>query len=437
MTLDRRGFLRRSISAAGLTLGVTAAESQAGVPDAVQEEELPRSIADLKPINGEEPPGISDEERWGRIAKAQRIMASEGLDAILMLGGTSMLYYSDVSWGRSERTFALVIPREGALAWVCPAFEKERALERIRFGEDVRTWEEHESPYALIASILADRGVRSGRIGLEETTYYHLVDGLGRDSPTLEIASADLVTRGCRAVKSPAEIALMRHANKVTITAYEAAFHALRAGISQSEFGQLISAAYGRLGYSGGAMVLFGENSAYPHGTARDERLREGMVVLWDGGTRVGGYASDITRTAVFGELTVEQRRVWTLVKEAQAAALEAARPGIPAGEIDRVAREVIVKGGYGPDYAYFTHRLGHGIGMDGHEWHYLVRGNQVVLEPGMSFSNEPGIYIYGSFGVRLEDIMVITEEGAELLTEQATSPRMPFGLQRPAFVSG
>jgi Xaa-Pro dipeptidase len=429
MTLDRRGFLKRSIPVAGLSLGVTAASPQAGRPQSVQEEELPGSITDLEPMSGEEPPGISDEERWGRVAKAQRIMAAEGLDAILMLGGSSMLYYSDVSWGRSERTFALIIPREGALAWVCPAFEKERALERIRFGQDVRTWEEHESPYALISSILADRGMRTGRIGLEETTYYHVVDGLQRDAPALEVASADPVTRGCRAVKSAAEIALMRHANQVTIRAYEAAYQGLQAGMSQSEFGRLISAAFDRLGYSGGAMVLFGENSAYPHGTARDEILQEGMVVLWDGGTRVGGYASDITRTAIFGELTVEQRRVWTLVKDAQTAALEAARPGMPAGELDAAARDVVVRGGYGPDYAYFTHRLGHGIGMDGHEWHYLVRGNDVLLEPGMSFSNEPGIYIYGSFGVRLEDIMVITEEGAELLTAQATSPTMPFGL--------
>lgn len=427
MRLNRRGFLKRSIPAAGIALGIP----DVGAPpaEAAAYQELPPGIAALEPMTDLEPPGISDEERWGRIAKAQRTMAVEGLDAIAMLGGTSMQYFADVEWGRSERTFALVIPREGPLAWVCPAFEEERAIERIRFGEDIRTWEEDESPYALMASILADRGMRTGRIGLEETTYYLVAEGLGRDAPALDVATADPVTRGCRAVKSPAEIALMRHASQVTIRAYEAAFGALRPGLSQGAFGRLISTAFDRLGYKGGAMVLFGENSAYPHGTAREERLREGMVVLWDGGTRVGGYASDITRTAVLGEATVEQRRVWTLVKEAQRAALEAARPGMPAGGVDGAAREVIVRGGFGPDYTYFTHRLGHGIGMDGHEWYYLVRGSEVLLEPGMTFTNEPGIYLYGSFGIRLEDVMVITEEGAELLTEQAASPTSPFGL--------
>lgn len=426
--LDRRAFIKSSLPAAGVALGLPGRSHSAPPAQPLAEQDLPPGIAFLRPMTDQEPPGIIDDERWVRISKAKRLMAGEGLDGILMLGGTSMRYFADVEWGRSERTFALIIPREGSLAWVCPAFEKERAMERIRFGEDLRTWEEHESPYALIASVLADRGMRTGRIGLEETTYYHVVHGLGRDAPTLEVATADPVTRGCRAVKSPTEIALMRHANQVTIRAYRAAFEALEAGMKQGDFGRLISAAFTKLGYGGGAMVLFGENSAYPHGTARDEELREGMVVLWDGGTRVGGYASDITRTAIFGEASVEQRRVWTLVKDAQTAALEAARPGRSAGEVDRAAREVIVRGGYGPDYRYFTHRLGHGIGMDGHEWHYLVRGNTVALEPGMSFSNEPGIYIYGAFGIRLEDIMVITEEGAELLTEQAGTPNMPFG---------
>ena len=173
--------------------------------------------------------------------------------------------------------------------------------------------------------------------------------------------------------------------------------------------------------------MLFGENSAYPHGTNREETVRNGTVVLCDSGTTVGGYRSDITRTAVHGGPSVEQRRVWTLVKDAQAAALEAARPGVEAGSVDRAAREVIDRGGYGPGYRYFTHRLGHGIGMDGHEWHYLVEGNRTILEPGMTFSNEPGIYIYGSFGVRLEDIMLITDDGAELYTGQAGTPTDPF----------
>lgn len=428
MTIDRRDFLTSAFPAAGAAaIGLRAGQDHTD-PESVPQDQLPEAIAALEPMTDEEPPAVTDEERWNRIARAQGLMADEGLDGIMMLGGTSMLYFTDMSWGRSERTFALILPREGPPAWVCPAFERMRAAKGIRFGDDIRAWEEHESPYALIASVLAERGMRTGRLGLEETTYYHLADGLGRDAPAVTITSADRVTKGCRAVKSSVEIELMRHANLVTIEAFRAAFSSLEPGLSQRDFGTLVSAAFRQLGYSGGGLVLFGENSAYPHGTDREEEIREGMVVLCDGGTGVGGYRSDITRTAIYGEPSVEQRRVWTLVKEAQTAALEAARPGVPAGELDRIARDVINRGGYGPGYRYFTHRLGHGIGMDGHEWHYLVQGSTIPLEPGMTFSNEPGIYIYGSFGIRLEDIMVITETGAELLTEQAASPTNPFG---------
>ncbi len=428
MTVNRRRFLASTFPAAGAaTIGLSAGSGQVGA-EPQSRESLPPAIEALLPITAVEPAGITDEERWSRIAKAQRLMVETGLDGIVMLGGTSMLYYADMRWGRSERTFVLILSREGQPAWVCPAFERERAVKRIRFGDDIRTWEENESPYALIASILADRGIRTGRIGLEETTCYHVADGLGRDAPALTVTNADPVTKGCRAVKSSAEIDLMRHASRVTLEALRATFSSMEEGMTQREFGSLLSTAYRRLGYSGGGLVLFGENSAYPHGTDREEEIREGTVVLCDSGTTVGGYRSDITRTAVFGELSVEQRRVWTLVKNAQTAALETAGPGVPAGEVDRAARNVIERGGYGPGYRYFTHRVGHGIGMDGHEWHYLVEGNTQLLEPSMTFSNEPGIYIFGSFGVRLEDIMVITEDGADMLTEQAGSPTAVFG---------
>lgn len=427
MVVDRRDFLTSAIPATGLAaLGLSTDNaplpSEQGGGD-----QLPEQILTLKSMNEEEPPPIADDERWGRIAKAQRIMAVEGLDGILMTGGTCMRYFTDMNWGLSERTFALLITREGPPAWVCPAFERERAAEGIRFGEDIRTWQEHENPYTLIVTVLADRGMRTGRLGLEETTRFHIAEGIGDDAPAIEITSADPVTVGCRSVKSLSEIALQRHANRVTIAAFEAAFGSLKEGMSQQEFRNLIVAAFRQLGYEGGGLVLFGRNSAYPHGTSREEIIGESTVVLCDGGTRVGGYPSDITRTAIFGEPTVEQRRIWTLVKDAQSAALEAARPGIPAGELDRIARDVIDRGGYGPGYRYFTHRLGHGIGMDGHEWHYLVEGNTLPLEPGMTFSNEPGVYVYGSFGIRLEDIMLITEDGAELYTEQAGSPTHPF----------
>jgi len=424
MTVNRRRFLASTFPAAGAaTIGLPAGIVQAGA----EPQSLPPAIESLLPITAVEPAGITDEERWGRIAKAQRLMIEAELDGIIMLGGTCMLYFADMQWGRSERTFALILSREGQPAWVCPAFERERAVQRIRFGDDIRTWEENESPYALIGSILADRGIRTGRIGLEETTYYHVADGLGRDAPALTVSSADPVMKGCRAVKSSTEIELMRHANRVTLEAMRATFSSMAEGMTQREFRSLLSSAYSRLGYSGGGLVLFGENSAYPHGTDREEEIREGTVVLCDSGTTAGGYRSDITRTAIFGEPSVKQRHVWTLVKNAQTAALEAAGPGVPAGEVDRAARAVIERGGYGPGYRYFSHRVGHGIGMDGHEWHYLVEGNTQLLEPAMTFSNEPGIYIFGSFGIRLEDIMVITGDGADLLTEQAGSPSNVF----------
>lgn len=426
MKVDRRRFLAASIPMAGAAVWPLGRLTPVEEPQGRMQ--LPAPVSALTSMKASEPPAITPEERWRRIEKAQGLMEANGLDGILMLGGTSMRYFGDVDWGRSERTFAMVVPRSGEIAWVCPAFEEQRARERIHYGEDIRVWQEHESPYALIAGILRDRGAATGRIGMEETTYYHVADGLGRDAPALSVTTADPVTKGCRAVKTPAEIALMRHANHVTITAFEAAFASLETGMDQARFGGIVSAAFRQLGYSGGGLILFGENSAYPHGTQNDQELAERMVVLCDGGTSAGGYQSDITRTAIYGEPTTEQRRVWTLVKDAQGAALEAAGPGVAAGDVDKAARDVITRGGYGPGYKYFTHRLGHGIGMDGHEWHYLVMGNQTRLEPGMSFSNEPGIYIYGSFGIRLEDIMVITEDGAELLTPQAATPTHPFG---------
>jgi len=425
--MQRRQFFTSALPAAGAATVGFGRRPHPPLPESLPEQDLPPSLAELTPMTDSEPPGITDEERWGRIAKAQSLMAATGLDGILMIGGTAMRYFTDLEWGLSERTFALVLPSEGEPAWVCPAFERERAAEGIRFGDDIRTWEENESPYALVAGILADRGLRTGRIGLEETVRYHVVTGLAADAPAIEIASADPVTIGCRAIKSPAEIALQRHANQVTITAYEATWNAITEGMTQSDFSRVLASAFTQLGYSGGAMVLFGPNSAYPHGTSREEVISEGTTILFDGGTRVGGYPSDITRSGIWGEPSVEQRQVWTLVKEAQSAALDAALPGALTGDVDRAARLVIDRGGYGPGYRYFTHRLGHGIGLDGHEWYYLVEDSDTILEPGMTFSNEPGIYIYGRFGIRLEDIMVITEEGADLYTPQAATPIYPF----------
>jgi Xaa-Pro dipeptidase len=354
-------------------------------------------------------------------------MKDAAIDAVMFTGGTTLSYFTGSQWGLSERLFALILPQKGELAWVVPAFEKGRALEQIKFGTDIRTWEEDESPYQLVATVLKDRGAAAGTLGVEETVRFVFSNGVAKAAPALKLTSANPVTAGCRRIKSAHEVDLMRLANRITMKAYEIAFKSLREGMTHQELSGKISAGHQQMGTRGGALVLFAEHSAHPHGTITPQKLAQGDVVLMDGGCSVEGYASDITRTTVFGKPTDKQRRVWDIVKRAQAAAMKVARPGVACEDVDRAARKVVEDAGFGPGYKYFTHRLGHGIGMDGHEWTYLVKGNKTKLEPGMSFSNEPGIYIPGEFGIRLEDIMVITEGGAELLTGQAPSIENPF----------
>jgi Xaa-Pro dipeptidase len=414
MTLDRRHFMKLSaLSSFAMLVGDKTA--RADDQDAAS---LPRA-SQAKPI--------TRDEYLKRQETARRFMREAGIDAVFLTGGTSMQYFTGTQWGLSERMFALVFPAKGELAWVTPAFEKGRALEQIKFGSDVRTWEEDDSPYQLVASILKDRGVVSGKLGIEETVRFVFSDGVAKAAPAVKITSADPVTARCRQVKSAHEIDLMRLANQITLKSFEIASKSLREGITHGEFAGKISVAHQQLGARGGALVLFAEYSALPHGTITPQKLKQGDVVLMDGGCSVEGYASDITRTTVFGKPSDRQRRVWDIVKQAQAAALKAARPGVGCEAVDAAARKVIVDAGFGPDYKYFTHRVGHGIGMDGHEWTYLVRGNKTKLEAGMAFSDEPGIYIPGEFGIRLEDIMVITENGAELLTGQSPSIEEPF----------
>ncbi|HZS09017.1 MAG TPA: Xaa-Pro peptidase family protein [Blastocatellia bacterium] len=413
MSIDRRDFMKFSaLSAFALPLG--------------QQKELPKPIAELKPMTGGAKP-ITRDEYLQRQETARRCMHEAGIDAVLLAGGSSLFYFTGARWGTSERMFAMIFPAKGEPGWVTPAFEKGRALEQIKFGSDVRTWEEDESPYQLAASILRDRGIVAGHLGVEETVDFRFSDGVAKAAPALKITSADPVTARCRRVKSSHEIELIRLANQITLRAFEAAVMTLREGITHYELGANIAAAHQKLGIQGGALVLFGEHSASPHGTVTPQKLREGDIVLIDGGGSVEGYSSDITRTTVFGKPSDRQLRVWEIEHRAQAAALRAARAGAACEDVDAAARKVIVDAGFGPGYKYFTHRVGHGIGLDGHEWTYLVRGNKTKLEPGMTFSNEPGIYIPGEFGVRLEDIMVITENGAELMTGQAASITHPF----------
>jgi Xaa-Pro dipeptidase len=399
----------------------------------------PNAIAQLKNRRDEAHP-ISNEERQARIERAQRLMQENKVNAIAMIGGTSLEYFSNVRWGTSERLFVMVLPVRGEPFFVAPAFEKDRALEQIAQGPagkspHVFTWQEDESPYPVVAFALKERGLATGHIGIEERVQFVFADGIGKAIPAATIGSATQITAGCRMIKSPSEIALMRLANQVTLQAYEAAWKSLREGMTQNEFGGLVSAAHMKLGFPGGAGVQVGEFSALPHGSTKPQVIREGAILLIDGGCSVEGYKSDISRTFVLGKPTDKMKSVFDIVHRAQDAALAAARPGIACDAVDAAARKVIVDAGYGPGFKFFTHRVGHGIGLDGHEWPYLTAtntlhtaGKSIALAPHMTFSDEPGVYIPGEFGVRLEDDMHILEDRAELFTPQSPSLEHPFG---------
>lgn len=371
---------------------------------------------------------ITDEERRARIEKARRLMTENGIDAMVLEGGSSMFYYTGVRWGNSERAFAVVIPARGELAWVTPGFEEERARELIKFSTDVRAWQEDENPYRVIAGILRDRGT-TGKVGIEERLRFFIFDGLRQELSSSQFVSATPVTAGGRMFKSPAEIALMQQANDITLQALGATLGALKEGMTTGEVGAGVAMASRKLGgNSDGALVTFGKYSAFPHGSVQPQRLREGDVVLVDGGCTVEGYASDITRTTVFGKPTQRQRDVWELEKRAQSAGLAAAQIGATCESVDAAARKVITDAGFGPDYKVpgLPHRTGHGIGLDGHEWTNFVRGNKTLLRPGMCFSDEPTIVIYGEFGIRLEDCLYMTEAGPRLFTPLSPSIERP-----------
>ena len=372
---------------------------------------------------------ITLDERKARIEKAQKLMRDQRIDAMYLEPGSSMFYYTGMRWGTSERMFALVIPARGELAWICPKFEEERARELIQMGNDVRTWEEDESPYQRVAEVFRDRGIRTGTIGIEERVRFFLYDGIRLAAPALKFVSATPITAGGRMYKSPAEISLMQIANDMTIVAYKATRDSMTEGMTQGEFAGNCAAAFRALGTSGGIFVSFGKYTAFPHGSSTPQRLQEGDVVLMDGGCSVEGYQSDITRTFVFGKPTDRQRQIWDLEKKAQDAAFAAAKVGTPCENVDAAARKVITDADFGPDYKVpgLPHRTGHGIGLDGHEWTNFVRGNKTPIQPGMCFSDEPTIVIYGEFGIRLEDCLYITADGPKFFTKQSASIDEPF----------
>ncbi len=374
-------------------------------------------------MRGEVKP-ITTHERELRLERARELMRANKIDALFLAGGTSLNYFTGVRWGNSERLFAAVIPVTGKAFCICPSFEEDRAREQLNMGPlegaDVRTWHEDESPYNLLRI--------SGTLGVEERTPYVFVDGVAKASPGIRIVSATPVTAGCRMIKTEHELQLMTLANHATLTVYEAVYRSLTPGMTTQHASELITLAYGQVGFRGEASFEVGAASANPHGSIAAQTIREGIPVIMDDGCTVDGYQSDISRTFVLGKASDRAKQVFDIVHRAQRAALDAARPGVACQAVDAAARKVITNANFGPDYKFFSHRVGHGIGMDGHEWPYLVRGNDLPLQAGMTFSDEPGIYIPGEFGVRLEDDMYITPDGAKLFTPQSNSIEQPFG---------
>lgn len=423
--MKRRDFIRASAVTAG---SATVLSSLNSCEAPAKQEATAGPFDNLKSMMDGALP-ITIEERKARIEKAQRLMVENKIDAIYLDGGTSMDYFTGVRWGNSERMMAAIIPAKGEVKYVCPHFEEDRLRELILFGNDVRVWEEHESPYKLVAGIFTDLGIRTGRIGFEERVRFFLFDGIRQEAANLQHISADPVTIPCRMFKSPAELALMQRANDITIEAYRASIPLLKEGMSVGDISGLIGDAHRKLGARGGAFVSFGAASAFPHGSSKPQQLKQGDVVLMDGGCSVHGYASDITRTIVFGEPKARQREVWDLEKKAQAAGFDAAKLGDPCENVDIASRKVITDAGFGPGYKVpgLPHRTGHGIGMDGHEWGNMVLGNKTPFQPGMCFSIEPTISIYGEFGIRLEDCAYMTTEGVKWFTQPSPAIDQPF----------
>lgn len=430
--MNRRKFLTASAALTALWKLPLSAQREGS------EGTLPPSIAVLTSMRDQARP-ISADERRARIEKARRLMGEEKMQALILTPGTSLTYFTNIRWSGGERLFACVIPRKGEPFFVCPAFEEDRAREQIARGPfgngraDVRTWQEDESPYALVAQGLADRGVSTGAIGIEENAKFVWSHGIASAAARARIVSGTPITAGCRMFKDAHELELMQLASTATLKVYRAVYEAMQPGMTQRDVSDLIDLAYGRVGFQGDASVQTGEYTALPHGSIAPQIIREGTIVMIDDGCSVEGYQSDITRTFVLGKATEKMKQVFSIVRQAQNAALKAAKPGVPLEAIDAAARAVVTAAGFGPGFKYFSHRLGHGMGMDGHEWPYLVKNNMFGWEkalraqPGMVFSNEPGIYIRGEFGVRLEDDMYITPDGARLFTPQSDSLEKPF----------
>ena len=378
------------------------------------------------------PPPISSAERVQRLKKAQALMRQNGIGAVVIESGPSLDYFTGVQWWRSERLTGVVLPVQGDPIVVTPFFEKPSVEESLKVPAEVRVWQEDEEPLKLVADFLAERGVAGSPVGFEETNRYFILDRLQQQLPGVRVVSANPVARALRMIKSPAEIALMQAAADITLAAYDQIYPRIREGMTPSDINDLYVAAVSALGaQTDGGLILLGEASAYPHGSGKPQHVRKGEVVLLDCGCGVHGYQSDISRTFVFGAPpTAEQRKVWTQMRRGQDIAMAAAKVGAPAGSVDDAVRRTYESWGYGPGYKLpgTSHRTGHGIGMEGHEPVNLVHGETTPLAPGMCFSNEPGIYLPGKFGIRLEDCFYMTASGPKWFTVPPPSIDDPFG---------
>ena len=377
------------------------------------------------------PPPISSAERMQRLRRARELMQRSGIGAVIVESGPSLDYLTGIQWWRSERLTAVVIPAQGDPIVVTPFFEAPSVKESLEVPAEVRTWQEDEEPLKLIAGFLKERGVASEPVGFEETNRFFIEDRLKKQLPGARVVSANPVIRAQRLIKSPTELALMQAANNVMLASLRYAGERTREGMTPADVDAMIAAAQKKLGgdYDGG-LILLGEASAYPHGSHKPQVVRKGEVVLMDCTCAVHGYQADITRTFVFGaDPTAEQRKVWDQVHRGQQIALAAAKVGVPAGDVDDAVRRTYESWGYGPGYKLpgLSHRTGHGIGMEVHEPVYLVHGETTPLAPGMCFSDEPGIYIPGKFGIRIEDCWHMTESGPKFFTQPPSSIDRPF----------
>jgi Xaa-Pro dipeptidase len=430
--LSRRGFLGASaVAAAAFATPHIASSEPTG--------SMPAAISALPVLSGQARP-FTNAERMARIARAQQLLARMKIDAIVLANSTtSSVYFADLRLNGEERLWALVLPGNAKPFLVCPAFEEGRARELLDAGPfgkdaDVLTWQEDESPFAALGKGLADRGLTHATVGLDENMKFVFSEGIRAANPHLNLVSASPITAGCRMIKDAHEIECLRLACRATLLVYRAVARSLQPGMTTANVHSLIAAAYKRVGFDGEASLNIDEFTALPHGSRQQQTLREGSILMLDDGCMVEGYTSDITRTFVLGKAADKMKSVFDLVHRAQSAAVATARPGVPTADVDAAARKIIVDGGYGPGFTYFSHRLGHGIGMDMHEWPYFVKNNMFGydlnprLQAGNLLSDEPGIYIRGEFGIRLEDDLLITKSGAELLTPQSPSLENPFG---------